>query len=130
MAKTPRQKKRLDKIHLANVHANTFGLVAQEYLEKMARDGKAEATITKNRWMMIELAASLAKHPISEISAAEVLETLRSIERTGRIESAVATRAAIGRVFRYAIATARAENDPTYALRGALQRPKVETTQP
>lgn len=123
----PSTKKRLDKIHLANVHANTFGLVAQEYLGKMARDGKAEATITKNRWMMIELAASLAKRPISEISAAEVLETLRSIERTGRIESAVATRAAIGRVFRYAIATARAENDPTYALRGALQRPKVES---
>lgn len=121
----PSTKKRLDRIHLANVHANTFGLVAEEYLGKMKRDGKAEPTITKNRWMMIELAAPLAKRPVSEISAAEVLDTLRSIERSGRIESAVATRAAIGRVFRYAIATARAENDPTYALRGALQRPVV-----
>lgn len=121
----PSTKKRLDRIHLANTHANTFGLVAEEYLDKMKRDGKAEPTITKNRWMMIELAAPLARRPVSEISAAEVLEVLRSIERSGRIESAVATRAAIGRVFRYAIATARAENDPTYALRGALQRPAV-----
>jgi len=47
---------------------------------------------------------------------------LTSIEKSGRVESALATRAAIGRVFRYAIATARAENDPTSALRGALQR--------
>jgi integrase len=29
-------------------------------------------------------------------------------------------------VFRYAIATARAENDPTFALRGALTTPKVK----
>jgi integrase len=121
----PSIKKRLDRIHLVNVHANTFKLVAEEYLDKMGRDGKANATIDKNRWMMIDLAAPLARRPISEISAAEVLETLRSIERSGRIESAVATRAAIGRVFRYAIATARAENDPSYALRGALQRPQV-----
>ena len=121
----PSVKKRLDRIHLANSHANTFALVAEEYLGKMKRDGKAEATIEKNRWMMVELAAPLARRPISEISAVEVLEALRSIERSGRIESALATRAAIGRVFRYAIATARAENDPSYALREALQRPQV-----
>ena len=34
-------------------------------------------------------------------------------------------RTAIGDVFRYAIATARAENDPTTALRGALVTPTV-----
>lgn len=116
----PSTKKRLDRIHLVNVHANTFGLVAEEYLGKMEKDGRAEPTVTKNRWMMIELAAPLARRAISEISAAEILAVLKSIERSGRIESAVATRAAIGRVFRYAIATARAENDPSYALRGAL----------
>lgn len=54
--------------------------------------------------------------------ARDVLAVLTSIEKSGRVESALATRAAIGRVFRYAIATARAENDPTSALRGALQR--------
>ena len=35
-------------------------------------------------------------------------------------------RASIGAVFRYAIATLRAENDPTYALRGALTAPVVK----
>jgi len=34
-------------------------------------------------------------------------------------------RAAIGQVFRFAIATARAENDPTFGLRGALTAPVV-----
>jgi len=34
-------------------------------------------------------------------------------------------RSVVGSVFRYAIATQRAENDPTFALRGALTSPKV-----
>jgi len=121
----PSAKKRLDKISLVHAHANTFELVAKEYLEKMRKEGKAEATITKNTWMMLVLAKPLAKRPVSEIQPVEVLDALRLIEQSKRIDSAVATRAAIGRVFRYAMATARAEKDPTFALAGALQRPKV-----
>lgn len=121
----PSAKKRLDKISLVHAHANTFELVAKEYLEKMRKEGKAEATITKNSWMMLVLAKPLAKRPVSEIQPVEVLDALRLIEQSKRIDSAVATRAAIGRVFRYAMATARAEKDPTFALAGALQRPKV-----
>jgi hypothetical protein len=34
-------------------------------------------------------------------------------------------REAVGAVFRFAVATGRAENDPTFALRGALVAPKV-----
>ncbi len=49
---------------------------------------------------------------------------LRKVEGRGRLESARRLRSTIGSVFRYAIATARAENDPTFALRGALVTPK------
>jgi len=121
----PSTKKRLDKISLKHAHANTFELVAKEYLETMRQEGRAEATITKNTWMMLVLAKPLAKRPVSEIEPIEVLSALRLIEQSDRIDSAVATRAAIGRVFRYAIATARAEKDPTFALTGALKRPRV-----
>jgi integrase len=48
---------------------------------------------------------------------------LRKVEGKGLIETAHRLRATIGEVFRYAIATQRAKNDPTYALRGALQQP-------
>lgn len=101
---------------------NTFELVAREMIDKMRADGRAEATIKKNEWMLLELAKPLAKRPVARVPAADVLTVLRKIERSGRVESALATRAAIGRVFRYAIATARAENDPTSALSGALQQ--------
>ncbi len=101
---------------------NTFGLIADEFIEKLRRDKRAEPTIDKNTWMLKELAKKLSPYPITQISAKDVLDVLSVIEKSGRVESALATRSAIGRVFRFAIATARAENDPTSALRGALQR--------
>jgi integrase len=108
---------------------NTFGLIASDFIDKMRRDKRAEATITKNEWMLGTLAKKLTPMPITQISPKEVLAVLTEIERSGRIESALATRSAIGRVFRYAIATARAEYDPTSPLRGALQR-HVPTSHP
>ncbi|KQQ38306.1 integrase [Rhizobium sp. Leaf306] len=108
---------------------NTFGLIANEFIEKLRRDRRAEPTIAKNTWMLTVLAAKLAPYPITQITAKDVLAVLSSIEKSGRVESALATRSTIGRVFRYAIATARAEADPTSALRGALQR-HVPTSHP
>lgn len=101
---------------------NTFGLIADEFIDKLRRDKRAEPTIDKNTWMLKVLAAKLLPYPITQITPRDILGVLTSIEKSGRVESALATRSTIGRVFRYAIATARAENDPTSALRGALQR--------
>jgi hypothetical protein len=68
---------------------------------------------------------ALGSRPIGEISAREVLTVLKKVEARGIHETARKLRTAIGDVFRYAIATARAENDPTIALRGALVTPTV-----
>ncbi|WP_436149693.1 tyrosine-type recombinase/integrase [Bosea sp. LjRoot90] len=51
---------------------------------------------------------------------------LRKVESKGRLETAKRLRAVIGEVFRYGIATARAVNDPTFALRGAISAPVVK----
>lgn len=127
--KDPSVEKKANKRAALVSSTNTFGAIADEHLLKLTKDGRAGATLAKNTWMMKQLAAPLANRPITEVTASEVLDVLRPIERSGRVESALATRAAIGRVFRYAIATARADNDPTFALRGALQR-HVPTSHP
>lgn len=108
---------------------NTFEVIADEFLQKLRRDKRAEPTIAKNTWMLKVLASKLLPYPITQITPRDVLAVLTAIEKSGRVESALATRSAIGRVFRYAIASARAENDPTSALRGALQR-HVPTSHP
>lgn len=105
--------------------ANTFALIADEFLAKIAKEGKAEATLTKKRWLVSLALRDLGNRPITEITAADVLVPLRRIEAAGNHETARRLRAVIGQIFRYAISTTKVSNDPTFGLRGALVAPKV-----
>jgi integrase len=67
----------------------------------------------------------LGARQITEIKPADVQAELRSVEGRGNYETAKRLRTTIGEVFRYAVATLRAESDPTPVLRGALISPKV-----
>jgi integrase len=69
--------------------------------------------------------SAIGDRPVAEIIAPEVLSVLRKVEARGRYETARRLRSSCGMVFRYAIATARAERDPSVDLRGALTAPKV-----
>ncbi len=122
----PSQQKKLERVGITTAAQNTFKVIAAELLKKAEDEGAAEATMTKNRWLLEDLAASLATRPITQIKPVEVLNLLRRIERTGRRETAHRLRGAIGGVFRFAIITSRAETDPTAALRGALLRPQTQ----
>lgn len=123
----PSAKAKLEKLAKATADANTFNAVADEYLAKLAREGRAETTVEKVTWLLDFARPHIGDRPIASISAAEVLAALRTVETRGRLESARRLRSTIGAVFRYAIATARAENDPTFALRGALAAPVVKS---
>jgi len=68
----------------------------------------------------------LGARAIAGINAPELLTTLRRIEDRGAVETAHRALQNCGQVFRYAIATGRAERDPTGDLRGAL--PPVKQT--
>jgi integrase len=67
----------------------------------------------------------LGKRPIAELKAPEILDALRKIEKRGKHETATRLRGTVGAVFRFAVATGRAERDPTGDLRGALITPTV-----
>jgi integrase len=122
----PSAQRKQDKIKAQISAENTFGGIAKEYLANKEAEGAAGSTMDKNRWLLEDLAASLARRPISEITAAEILVLLKKIETSGRRETARRLRGVIGSVFRYAIVTLRATNDPTIATHGALLTPKVQ----
>lgn len=106
--------------------ANTFEAIATEWLD-MQKSDMAEATYDKAKGVFENLIFPfLGKRPIKEINAADLLPVLKRIEERGNNETAHRTKQRCGQVFRYAIATNRAEQDPTYALRGALA-PVVST---
>jgi integrase len=118
--------RKLEKLAPAAAAQNTFGAIADEHLANLEANGAVDQTIIKNRWMLRELAAAIRDRPISEIKPIELLDILKKIEASGRRDTAHRLRSVIGTVFRLAIATLRAETDPTYALRGALLKVKVK----
>lgn len=122
--KDPSVEKQREVAMAAIVRRQTFGLVAEEQLEYFESKGLAPATMRKHRWFLNDLAGSLSNRAIAEITAAEVLELLRSVERSGRTETAKKLRGDIGAVFRLAVITGRAKADPTTALRGVIAAPK------
>lgn len=122
----PSRQKKIDRLRSAEAAGNTFASVASDLRAALIAKGRAEGTMTRFDYLMDFANAELGKLAITEISAAEVLEVLRKMERRGAAASAVKLRMTVGQVFRHAIATARAKDDPTIALRGALvNRPVV-----
>jgi len=105
---------------------STFEHVAEEWLAKREREGLGEVTLAKARWLLGFVYPELGSRKIGEITSLELLAVLRSVEARGRHESARRLRSVCGRVYRYAIATGRAEHDLTANLRDALTTPKVK----
>ncbi|MCK9385885.1 MAG: integrase arm-type DNA-binding domain-containing protein [Nevskia sp.] len=102
---------------------NTFEAIAREWLEKQ---DLADVTRAKALWMFESLTFPwIGAKPINAITAPEMLALLRRIEARGKLETAQRVKQQAGRVFRYAVATGRASDDPTAPLRGALATPKT-----
>ena len=118
----------------ARSDAPTFCGLGTEYVAKLRREARSEATLAKTYWLLGFANAEFGDDPIREITAQAILKVLQALEARGRYESARRLRSTVGSVFRYAIATARAETDPTYALRGALTQvkstPRAALTEP
>jgi integrase len=121
----PSQQKRLAKLAATAQQANTFATIADELLAQKRREGKAPATLAELEWLFSLAKPALGARPISAIEAPEILAVLRGVEARDRLETAHRLRSVIGSVFRFAVATGRASNDPTAALRGALIAPTV-----
>lgn len=62
--------------------------------------------------------------PINEIVAPELLAALRAIENRGAVDIAKRALQTTGQIFRYAVATGRAERDISSDLRGVLKNRK------
>jgi integrase len=105
---------------------NTFKVVANELVQKMELEGRANATLVKTRWLLDFAFNVIGDRPIAKISAPELLAVLRKVEKRGTYETARRLRSTCGMVFRYAVATGRAVRDPSVDLRGALTTPTVK----
>jgi integrase len=117
-----RHEQKIAKIQAEVAAADTFEAVAHDW---MARQDVAEVTARKTRWILETfLFPEIGSRPIADITPRELLDALRKIEATGKLETAKRSKIKAGQVFRYAMLEGKATSDPTASLRKALKPPQ------
>jgi integrase len=106
--------------------ANSFEAVAREWhamkLKKKWTKSTADKTMTQ---LEAYVFPEIGYLPIASVKASQVLAMLRKVEARGIAYTAVRLREVCGQVFRYGVATGRAEDNPAAHLVGALHKPAV-----
>ena len=100
--------------------ADTFEVVAREWWMKNAPTWAENHSNRTLRRLERDIFPWLGNAPIRTIDAPKLLAALRRIESRGAVETAHRTLQNCGQIFRYAIATGRAERDISTDLKGAL----------
>lgn len=121
----PSQVKREEKQQAIIKSVNTFEAIALEWFENKKHvwtEGHRNRLLGR---LKINVFPNLSNRPIAEITAPELLEIIRTIENRGAIDMAHRVLQTCGQIFRYAIATGKAERDISSDLRGALKTKKV-----
>jgi len=111
------------KIEKADSIENTFKAIAEDFLMTKQNEWSASHHKHIKECFERDVYPWIGNRPLKELSAVEVLTTLRRITARGAIETAARTKQFIGQAIRYGIATGRAERDVTADLRGALPSP-------
>ncbi len=105
---------------------NSFEVIAREWWQahmmNMAESHKNKVI----RRFELYLFPWLGKKPISSITAPEILDALKRVEKLNKLETAHRALQTAGQVFRYAVQTGRATRDVTADLKGALPATTVK----
>ena len=126
------------KLDLNNIDKNSFAIIANEYASERLSEKSQTYIDAFHRSMEKDVFDIIGHKNIKDVTSADVLKIMQNTVKrvqdqgnrgTGEV-TAIENRKKIGSVMRYAIATLRAENDPTYAVREVIERPEVEHARP
>lgn len=104
----------------------SFEAVAKEWFAKHSPNWAETHSKRTYRRLEKDIFPWIGSQPINDIKAPEVLKVLRRAESRGALETAHRILQNCGQIFRYAVATGKAEQDPTGALKGALPPTKAK----
>ena len=123
----PSAHRQAQKAAQAAAAANSFEAVAREWWQEVHRHRVVFDHAERNlRRLELHIFPAIGQLPIHEVTAPRLLEALRQVERAGSIETAHRLRTLTGQVFRYGIATERAERDVAADLRDTLATTEVQ----
>jgi integrase len=125
----PSHQRKLERIRQAYEHANTFKAVAREWLDDNVGYWTAKALQQRTHVLERDVFPGIGALPVRQITSQQVLHILKRINRRAPAMAMLA-RQAIGAVCRYAVATLRADSDPTQPLRGSFKPKPVRHRKP
>ena len=117
----PSQAKRIEKKNQVTANSNTFEAVAREWHANKLESWQPRTAANVLHRLEKDVFPLIGKQPIAEIKAPVMLDVLRQIEKRGAVDMAKRQGQVCGQIFRYAIASGKADIDPVPALRGALK---------
>jgi len=120
----PGEQRKAQKVASLESATNTFEALAREHLAMRAKKLSAGSVKREQRLIDKDLTPYIGHRPVASIAARDLLDVLRRIEGRGAVETAHRARMLASQVFRYAIATGRAERNPAEDLKGALTAPE------
>ena len=116
----PSQAKKAKKVELATAQANNFEAIALEWHKQQSAKWSESYTAKVLRAIERDLFPYIGTLPLDQISPPQLLAVFKRIESRGATESAHRVKQITGQVYRYAVATGRAQRDITPDLKGAL----------
>ena len=116
----PSQHRKAQQQSAALRSANSFEVIAREWFGRYSPNWAESHCKTVIGRLERDIFPWLGDRPIAEITAPELLAVIRQVEGRGALETAHRELNICGQVFRYAVATGRAERDPSGDLRGSL----------
>jgi integrase len=122
----PGENRKANKAARADSAANSFEVVTREWFTKFSLTWSANYGRQIMRRFEHDIFRWIGGRAIAEVTSSELLTTIRRIESRGALATAHRALANCGQVFRYAIATGRADRDLSTDLRGALPPAKAE----
>lgn len=126
----PARQRKAERVQQAAESANTFKAVAREWIAKKSPGWSPYYLKQIEGFMDADVYPHIGALAIRNVTAHQLLEIVHRIEGRGASTVAVLVRQWLSAIFRYAVATLRADTDPAAALRGAITRPKVKHRKP
>jgi len=126
----PSHVRQAEKLENIADGGNTFKVIAQEYIEQKSRTWSEDYAGQFERAMKLNVYPRIGRLPIRQVTAAHILEIMRTIEKRGAPTFANRVRGWISQVFRFAASTMRVDADPAAVLAGAITVPEPEHATP
>jgi integrase len=124
----PAGQRKLDRLRATHAAKETFKAVALEWAASRDAEIKWSESYRSSVKRILEgdLFPAFGQLPMRQIKAADLLAALRAIEKRGARTIAAKARFLASEIWRYAVATLRADSDLAASLRGAVRMPEHE----